>query len=84
MYANAKGGNYLSKTTHSNRKAAILKRLAAVLLAAAITVTCIIPAAAIPAEAASTTTWGVFIGVNLHGNVSKVKNYKSIVIDGQN
>ena len=84
MYAKAKGGNYLSKTTHSNRKAAILKRLAAVLLAAAITVTCIIPAAAIPAEAASTTTWGVFIGVTLHGNVSKVKNYKSIVIDGQN
>ncbi len=61
-----------------------MRRLAAVLLAAAITVTGIIPATAVPAEAASTTTWGVFIGVTLHGNVSRVKNYKSIVIDGQN
>ena len=74
----------MSKTAHSNHKTAILKRLAAVLLAAAITVTCIIPATALPAEAASTTTWGVFIGATIHGNVSKVKNYKSIVIDGQN
>ena len=74
----------MSNTTHSNRKSSILRRIAAVLLATAITVTGIIPATAVPAEAASTTTWGVFIGVTLHGNVSRVKNYKSIVIDGQN
>ena len=74
----------MSNTTHSNRKTPVMRRLAAVLLAAAITVTGIIPATAVPAEAASTTTWGVFIGVTLHGNVSRVKNYKSVVIDGQN
>lgn len=68
-------------------KSTVIKRLTALLLAAAITVTGFgfIPGTtAVPAEAATTTTWGVFIGVTLHGNVSKVKNYKSIVIDAQN
>ena len=62
-----------------------MKRLAAVVLAAALAFCAVTPITEVPAEAASkTTSWGVFIGTTLHGNTSKVKNYKSIVIDGQN
>ena len=59
------------------------KRFLSLLLSAAICLTVIMPVTSVPADAASTTTWGVFIGVNLHGNTSRVKNYKSIVIDAQ-
>ncbi len=59
-------------------------RLTALLLAAALSILAILPATEMPVEAAAkTTTWGVFIGTTLHGNTSKVKNYKSIVIDAQ-
>jgi hypothetical protein len=58
--------------------------MTALLLAAALSVVTIIPVTAVPAEAAKTTTWGVFIGTHLHGNTSKIKNYKNIVIDAQN
>lgn len=72
---------------NKNLKVSIFKRLTALLLVAAITITgfSFIPgkSTAVPAEAATTTTWGVFIGTTIHGNVSKVKNYKSIVIDAQ-
>lgn len=62
-----------------------MKRLAALVLAAALGFAALVPVTEVPAEAATkTTTWGVFIGTTLHGNTSKVKNYKSIVIDGQN
>ncbi|MDO5133926.1 MAG: endo alpha-1,4 polygalactosaminidase [Eubacteriales bacterium] len=60
------------------------KRLVALALAVALSVLAVMPVTEVPAEAASkTTTWGVFIGTTLHGNTSKVKNYKSIVIDAQ-
>lgn len=60
-----------------------MKRLAAILLAAALSVTAVTPVTTVPAEAAAkTTTWGVFIGA--HVSASRVKNYKSIVIDAQN
>ena len=63
----------------------LVKRLAALVLAAALGFAALAPVTEVPAEAATkTTTWGVFIGTTLHGNTSKVKNYKSIVIDGQN
>lgn len=64
-------------------KSRISRRITALLLAAALSVLSVIPVSTVPAQAASTTTWGVFIGTNLHGNTSKVKNYKSIVIDAQ-
>lgn len=61
-----------------------MKRLAALVLAVALSITAVTPFTQVPAEAAAkTTTWGVFIGTTLHGNTSKVKNYKSIVIDAQ-
>lgn len=69
------------KTFSSSR---IRRRLTALLLAAALSVLTVIPVSTVPAQAASTTTWGVFIGTTLHGNTSKVKNYKYIVIDAQN
>ena len=63
----------------------LTKRLAALVLAAALSFAAVMPVTQVPAEAATkTTTWGVFIGTTLHGNTSKVKNYKSIVIDAQN
>ncbi|MBR2730283.1 MAG: endo alpha-1,4 polygalactosaminidase [Lachnospiraceae bacterium] len=70
------------KLTHNSP---LTKRLAALVLAAVLSFAAIVPVTEVPAEAAAkTTTWGVFIGTTLHGNTSKVKNYKSIVIDGQN
>ena len=60
----------------------ITRRMTALLLAAALSVVTIIPVTNVPAEAAKTTTWGVFIGTHLK-NTSKIKNYKNIVIDAQ-
>ncbi len=62
----------------------IRRRLTALFLAAALSVLTVIPVSTVPAQAASPNTWGVFIGTTLHGNTSKVKNYKNIVIDAQN
>lgn len=62
----------------------VLFRAAALLLAAALCLTAVIPVTSVPTEAATKTTWGVFIGTTLHGNTSKVKNYNHIVIDAQN
>lgn len=65
----------------------VLFRAAALLLAAALCLTAVIPVTTVPTEAAAKaatkTTWGVFIGTTLHGNTSKVKNYNHIVIDAQ-
>ena len=74
----------MSKTNKTTRTTSLKKRFLSLLLSAAICLTVIMPVSSVPADAASTTTWGVFIGVNLHGNTSRVKNYKSIVIDAQN
>ena len=43
----------------------ITRRMTALLLAAALSVITIIPVTNVPAEAARTTTWGVFIGTHL-------------------
>lgn len=61
----------------------ITRRMTALLLAAALSVITIIPVTNVPAEAARTTTWGVFIGTHLK-NTSRIKNYRHIVIDAQN
>lgn len=69
----------------NSRGFSIGKRLTALVLAAALTVLAILPGTAQPVEAAAKLPkWGVFIGVTLHGNTSKVKNYDHIVIDAQN
>ncbi|SDL09199.1 hypothetical protein SAMN04487833_11249 [Sarcina sp. DSM 11001] len=73
----------MSKTNKTTRTTTMKKRFLSLLLSAAICLTVIMPVTSVPADAASTTTWGVFIGVNLHGNTSRVKNYKSIVIDAE-
>lgn len=61
----------------------ITRRMTALLLAAALSAITIIPVTNVPAEAARTTTWGVFIGTHLK-NTSRIKNYRHIVIDAQN
>ncbi len=61
----------------------ITRRMTALLLAAALSVITVIPVTNVPAEAARTTTWGVFIGTHLK-NTSRIKNYRHIVIDAQN
>lgn len=73
------------KEKRKGKTFSFLNRLAALALAAVITVAAIIPLTEVPAEAQLNikTTWGVFIGVNLHGNTYKVRNYKKIVIDAQ-
>ena len=75
------------KTDGSNysRSFLIVKRLTALALAAALTILAVLPGTAQPAEAATKLPkWGVFIGVTLHGNTSKIKNYDHVVIDAQN
>lgn len=74
----------MNKKRSTGFKSSLAGRLTALLLAAALTVLTVTPVTTVPAEAASTTTWGVFIGATIHGNTWKVKNYKSIVIDAQN
>lgn len=74
----------MNKQQRSVKQSRLMRRLTALLLAAALSVLTVLPVTTVPAQAASTTTWGVFIGTNLHGNTSKVKNYKYIVIDAQN
>ena len=69
----------------NKNKTLFKNRFAALFLAAVLALTAAVPVSTVPAQAAAkTTTWGVFIGTTLHGNTSKVKNYKSIVIDAQN
>lgn len=75
----------VTKKKKSGLHNSLTRRLTALLLAAALSILAILPATEMPVEAAAkTTSWGVFIGTTLHGNTSKVKNYKSIVIDAQN
>ena len=74
----------MRKTNKTTRTNSMKKRFLSLLLSAAICLAVVMPVSSVPADAASTTTWGVFIGVNLHGNTTRVKNYKSIVIDAQN
>ena len=74
----------MNKKRSTGFESSLAGRLTALLLAAALTVLTVTPVTTVPAEAASTTTWGVFIGATIHGNTWKVKNYKSIVIDAQN
>jgi len=59
------------------------KRTAALLLTCALCLAAASPFANLPAHAASSTSWGIIIGTTLHGNTSRVKNYKSIVVDVQ-
>ena len=62
----------------------IAGRATALLLAAVLCLTAVTPLnGVVSAQAATTTSWGIIIGTTLHGNTSRVKNYKNIVVDVQ-
>ena len=54
-------------------KSRISRRITALLLAAALSVLSVIPVSTVPAQAASTTTWGVFIGQRIKPSSKRFK-----------
>ena len=82
--ADAAASPYTAPASTARAAAGIAKRTAAFLLAAVLCLTAVTPLnGVVSAQAASTTSWGIIIGTTLHGNTTRVKNYKNIVVDVQ-
>lgn len=84
VFFHRRRGYKMNKQRSTSFKSRLARRITALLLAAALSILTVMPVTTVPAQAASTTTWGVFIGAKLNANSSKIKNCKSIVIDAQN
>lgn len=70
--------------THLRTRTSSFTSRAAALFAAVLTVLVSVTSVhTVPAQTTSATSWGIIIGTTLHGNTSRVRNYKNIVIDVQ-